>query len=129
MTTDQKPPLEIRTSWWNFFWHWVFCWLLVPPIVAWWRRQQVVLRIFEDRVSIEKGVLNKEVTDFFIDDIRSIEVRQSLIQRMLHIGNLVISTAASAEYEEEIPGVPDPIQLKELILSRRQSRPSRPATE
>ena len=126
---EHEPLTEVRPSYWNYFWYWFFFWLLIPPIMAWCKRQKVVLRIYADRISVERGVLSKEVTDFFIDDIRSIEVRQSIFKRILHIGDIVISTAASAEYEEEIPGVPDPLKLKELILSKRQAHPSHPTTE
>ena len=45
--TDEKLLLEARPSWWNFFWHLVFFWLIIPPIIALWKRQALVLRVYD----------------------------------------------------------------------------------
>src|SRR5438093_795677 len=65
--------LEARPSWWDFFWHLVFFFLIVPVIIAWVRRHSLVLRVYEDRVSLERGFLSKQVSDVFIVDIRDIQ--------------------------------------------------------
>ena len=73
--------LEARPSWWNFFWYFVFGWLIVPLVVALWRRKAVVLRVYHNRVTLERGILSKEYRDFFINDIRSVDVDQGLLGR------------------------------------------------
>jgi membrane protein YdbS with pleckstrin-like domain len=115
-----KLLLETRPSWWAFFWYLAFAWLLVPLLVAWLRRKSEVLRVFEDRVSVERGIVAKNYTEFFIRDIRSIDVDQGLWGRMAGIGDLRISTAATVEADETLRGVPDPKGIRDLLIARRQ---------
>jgi membrane protein YdbS with pleckstrin-like domain len=110
---------EVRASWWNFFWHLVFFWLVVPLIIAWYRRASMKLRIFPGRISIERGVFSKCYQDYLPRDIRSIDVDQSFAARLVGIGNITISTAATAEASEKIEGIPDPKGIRELILAQR----------
>ena len=118
---DAQPVLlEVRPSWWNFFWHLLFCWLIVPLVVALYRRHGFVMRIYADRVAIEEGVFAKEHREFFIKDIRSIDVIQGLWSRLCNIGTVTISTAASVDAAEEARGVPGPMAIKELLIRQRQ---------
>lgn len=110
---------EVRPSWWNYFWHWVFFFLIVPPLVAWYRRASIVLRVFSGRITIERGVFSKCYQDYLPRDIRSIDIDQSLLARMANIGDITISTAATTEASEKIEGIPDPKAIRELILRQR----------
>jgi uncharacterized membrane protein YdbT with pleckstrin-like domain len=113
---------EVRPSWWNFFWYLCFCWLIVPLIVAWWRRRSVVLRIYPGRIMLERGLVSKSYREFMARDIRSIEIDQGLLARIVGIGNLTISTAATVDPDEEIEGIPDPKGIRDLILAQRQGQ-------
>jgi len=117
---SNKLLLEARSSWWAYFWHLVFAWLLVPLLIAWFRRKSEVLRIYEDRVSIEKGLFTKSYQEYFIRDIRSIDVDQSFWGRMVGIGNLTISTAATVEADETLQGLPNPKAIRDLLIAKRQ---------
>lgn len=113
---------EVRPSWWGYFWHLVFFWLIVPPIVAYFRRASTVLRIFPDRLTLTRGILSKCYRDYNPRDIRSIDVDQTFFQRMVGIGDLTISTAATAEGAEEIKSIPNPTAVRDLILAQRGNR-------
>jgi len=113
--------MEVRPSWWKFFWHLVFAWLLIPLLVAIYRRHSLVLRIYSDRVALERGIFTKEHREFFIKDIRSIDVDQTILERLVGIGDLTISTAATVDAAEEIPGVPAPMRVKDLLIAQRQT--------
>ena len=117
---DEKLLLEARPSWWNFFWHFVFFWLIIPLIVALWKRRALVLRVYDDRVSLEKGVLSKNFTEVFIKDIRTINIKQSLIQRIFKIGDVMIATAGTSGYEHFAYGLPAPKRIKDLIIEQRR---------
>jgi hypothetical protein len=110
---------EVRPSHWNFFWHWFFFFLIVPPIIAWFRRASMVMRVFPNRITIERGVFSKCYQDYLPRDIRSIDIDQSFFARLVGIGDITISTAASAEGSEKLPGIPDPKGIRELILKQR----------
>jgi uncharacterized membrane protein YdbT with pleckstrin-like domain len=116
----QSVLLEVRPSWWTFGWHLLFFWLLVPLLVALYRRHSFVMRIYTDRVSVEEGFFAKESSEFFIKDIRSIDVRQGVWGRLVGIGDVTISTAATIEAAEEARGVPQPNRIKDLLIAQRQ---------
>jgi membrane protein YdbS with pleckstrin-like domain len=110
---------EIRPSWWHFFWHLFFFWLIVPLIIALCRRAATILRIYANRITLERGLFSKCYQDFIPRDIRSIDVDQSFLQRLVGIGDITISTAATVEASEKIEGIPDPKGARELILAQR----------
>ena len=111
--------VEVRPSWWNYFWYWVFFFLIVPPIIAACRRSSTILRVYPNRVTLERGLFSKCYQDYLPRDIRSIDIDQSFGQRMVGIGDITISTAATAEGSEKIEGIPDPKGIRELILAQR----------
>lgn len=112
--------LEARPSGWNFIWHWVFFWLVLPPIIALWRKAALVLRVYGDRVVLEKGLLSKDIKEVFISDIRTVDTRQSLLQRTFKIGDVMIATAGTSGYEDIAYGLPDPRGIKDLVITQRQ---------
>lgn len=111
---------EVRPSWWNYFWHLVFFFLIVPPIIAACRRAATVLRIYTNRITLERGLFSKCYQDYLPRDIRSIDIDQSFFARMAGIGDITISTAATVEAAEKIEGIPDPKGVRELILAQRR---------
>jgi len=118
-TTANELLVEVRPSCWNFFWYWFFFFLIVPPIIAWYRRASLVLRVFTNRITVERGVFSKCYQDYLPRDIRSIDIDQSFLARMVGIGNITISTAATAEASERLEGIPNPRRVRELILQQR----------
>jgi uncharacterized membrane protein YdbT with pleckstrin-like domain len=94
----------------------------VPLIVAWWRRASVVLRIYPGRITLERGLVSKCYREFMARDIRSIDIDQGLLARIVGIGDLTISTAATVDPAEEIEGIPDPKTIRDLILAQRQGQ-------
>lgn len=116
------PLLEVRPSWWGYFWHLFFFWLIVPPFIAFFQRASTVLRIFPDRITLERGLFSKCYQDFNPQDIRSIDIDQSLLQRMVGIGSITISTSATVEASEQIKSIPDPKAVRDLIMAQRGNR-------
>jgi len=116
----EKPLLEVQPSWWYFFWYLVFGWLIVPVIVALWKKAGLVLKIYADKVVLERGVLSKHITQVLISDIRSLDTKQNLMQRAVNIGDVMIATAGISGYEMIAQGLPDPRGIVNLILKQRQ---------
>lgn len=117
--TAQAPILEVRPSWWRFFWYLAFSWLIVPLLIAIVKRNSLVLRVYPDRLNLEIGWMSKRMLDIYIADMRTIEVRQSFWQRMLNIGRLEIDTAGSTDDELIADGIPDPVGLRSRIQELR----------
>jgi uncharacterized membrane protein YdbT with pleckstrin-like domain len=82
----------------------------------------VVLRIYPGRITLERGLLSKSYRELIIRDIRSVEIDQSLLARVIGIGDLTISTAARVDADEEIEGIPNPKAVRDLILAQRQGQ-------
>lgn len=116
---SKKILCEIRPSWWLYFWHVLFCWLVVPILVAWWRRASVVLQILPGRLVLSRGMFSKCYREFMARDIRAIDIDQSFINRLVDIGSLTISTAATVDADERIDGIPHPHAVRDLILAQR----------
>jgi uncharacterized membrane protein YdbT with pleckstrin-like domain len=110
---------QVRPSWWGYFWHLFFFWLIVPPIIAYFHRAATVLQIYSDRIHLERGLLSKCYRDYDPRDIRSIDIDQNFFQRLVGIGDLTISTAATVEAAEQIYSIPDPKGVRDLILAQR----------
>jgi len=115
-----KLLFEARPSWKYFLGHILFSWLIIPLIIALWKRAALVLRIYSDTVVLEKGVLSKSLTELYISDLRVIDIKQSLVQRIFKIGEVRIGTAATSSYECVAYGMPNPKAIKELILNQRK---------
>ena len=120
MTELEMPLLEVRPSWWNYFWHVFFFWLIVPLIIALVRRNALVLRVYADRVSLERGLMSKQVSDVFITDITDIQVTQGFWQRLFGLGDVDLGTSAVSGWEEAAYGLPRAMEIRELILSQRR---------
>lgn len=119
-TNAGKPLLKAHPSWWNFFWHLVFGWLIIPLIIALWKRAGLVLYVYADRVVLERGVISKHITQLLIPDIRSVDTKQGVMQRILRVGDVLIGTAGFAGYEITAQGLPNPRGIANLILRQRQ---------
>jgi len=120
-TKAKKPLLKAQPSWWNFFWHLAFGWLIIPLIIAFWRRASMLLFVYKDNVILERGVLSKNTTQVLISDIRSLDTKQSFVQRIFRVGDIAIGTAGMFGYEIVAQGLPNPKSVANLILRQRRN--------
>ncbi len=120
VSRDEELLVEVRPSRWNFFWYYIFFFLIFTLIVAWWKRASAILRVFTDRVVLEKGILNKSYKEIFLADIRAIDVEQKFGQRILGYGDILIATAGTEGYELEVKAIPKPKLIRDLIIQLRQ---------
>jgi hypothetical protein len=114
--------LEVQPSWWGYFWYIFFFFLVFPPIIAFFKRASTVLRVYPERITIERGIFSKCYQDYNPKDIRSIDVDQSFLARLVGIGDLTISTSATVEAAEKLVCFPDPKGVRDLILSQRENQ-------
>jgi uncharacterized membrane protein YdbT with pleckstrin-like domain len=93
--------------------------VVVVVITQWIKSYLTRLTVTATRVTLRKGILTKRIEEVRIVDIRNITIDQRLLQRMLDIGDLGLSTAGQADVELEIANIPRPWQAKEAIDSAR----------
>jgi uncharacterized membrane protein YdbT with pleckstrin-like domain len=89
----------------------VFVYLLVGLIyhrLSW--RYLIDGEIIESR----EGVIARKVRSIRVRDLRNINVNQTLMQRILNVGDVEFSSAGGSGIEVTFRGVSDPLQVKAL---------------
>jgi uncharacterized membrane protein YdbT with pleckstrin-like domain len=66
----------------------------------------------------ERGILSKDRLSVSLRHVRSVEVKQSFVNRILGVGTIEVSTAGD-EPEFTVEDLPDPHEVREAI-SRAQ---------
>lgn len=94
---------------------------IVLILLPWWLlASNTRLTVTNERVSFKTGILAKNIREIFLSDIRSIEIDQTFQQRIFNTGKVEISSAAAADAEISITGVPNPYEVKRLIDEYRR---------
>ena len=100
--------------------------LLIIGIVTWaiipLAHRSVSWRITSDRLMEQRGILATSRREVELQDIRSIEVTRQLRQRLAGLGNVVIASAASADYMIRMTDVYDPDGVAETVRKARLKR-------
>jgi uncharacterized membrane protein YdbT with pleckstrin-like domain len=72
------------------------------------RRIQTTYTITNRRLTIDTGLLSRELHETRLERVQNVNCRQSLFQRMLGVGSVDFDTAGGAEYDFTFHGVADP---------------------
>ena len=68
---------------------------------------------------VEKGLLSKDIKEIFLTDIRTVDLKQSLLQRIFGIGDILIATSGTDSYEDMARGLPKARDIQDLISNQR----------
>ncbi|MFH7319281.1 PH domain-containing protein [Desulfurivibrio sp. D14AmB] len=74
-----------------------------------------------DNVAVRSGIIARKVLSIRHRHIRSIEVRQSIMERLLGVGNVEMASAATGDTEVKFRWVASPTRIKEEIEKWIQS--------
>lgn len=85
-------------------------------------RRNTSWSLTSDRLIERSGLLASRRREMELADVRSIEVTRSLRQRLFGLGNVMIASAASAEFLIRLSNVPDPEQVAEMLRQARLKR-------
>ena len=110
---------------WALFFVWII--LIGRGVAEWWSTQFVVTN---RRVIFRRGVVSKAGYEIPIDRVQDVGYRQSVLQRMVGAGDLLVQSSAS-EGQTAIRDIPNPVRLNELITQARDGTlpTSQPAAE
>jgi uncharacterized membrane protein YdbT with pleckstrin-like domain len=117
----QANPAMFRSSPARFLLVVFLCFLLVgiPILIAWWLTcKSTELTVTDERVSLRKGILSKQLNEVKLDHVRNVQLRQGVLQRMLGVGWIGISSAGQGGLEIEVDGIPAPDRVKAIIDER-----------
>lgn len=126
---EESLLLVARPSRWIAWKYYLLSFLIVPLFYALVERHRLKFMVYSDRIVLEQGILSKDMKVIFIEDIRTIDVRQTFVQRLLKIGDIMIATAGTSDYEDVVRGMPDPAGIKDLIMARRTAEDTIPVEE
>ena len=79
------------------------------------RRVQTTYSITNQRLTIETGLLTRELHETRLERVQNVNSHQTLSQRMLRVGSVDFDTAASAEYNFAFHGVSHPRQIVRTV--------------
>lgn len=91
---------------------------------AFFRVYNVRFLIDNRGIKSQTGILalRQRITRIRFEDIRSIETEQSILDRMLNIGDVEIGTAATGGIEIVFQGVAAPLEVQIMIQTERDHR-------
>lgn len=105
---------------------------LVWLIVRYLRWITSVYAVTTSRVIIQRGILGRSFDEIPVGQVRGVDVRQSVFQRLLGYGTVRVSSeggiTARSIGNEDWEGIPKPFEFQRLIESANQalSRPTPP---
>ncbi|MEM7693284.1 MAG: PH domain-containing protein [Pseudomonadota bacterium] len=99
--------------------------LLVPFVVGifwlgWWYivNRSTIVTVDDERVTLRRGVFNKENIEVEMTSIRTVRVDQTFVDRIFNCGILKVFTAGD-EPDIEQGGLPDPSRLRTVMRQAR----------
>ncbi len=75
----------------------------------------IKLTVTNKRTTLRTGLIAKSTTEVQHDDIRNLQVDQSIGQRILGSGDLAISSSGQDDLEVCVKGIPNPNDVADLI--------------
>ncbi len=88
---------------------------LVLLCVIIYRQASNLFYVKNKRVESQKGIISRDIRSIALADIRNINLKQGIVGRLLDIGVLEFSSAASSGVEVKWWGVKNPMRIKEQI--------------
>jgi uncharacterized membrane protein YdbT with pleckstrin-like domain len=91
------------------------------------RRLQTTYTVTTERLTIERGLMTRELHEARLERVQNVNLRQSLLDRMLAVGTIDFDTAGGAAYEFAFVGVAEPKRLARTVdkaLRERLVQPS-----
>jgi uncharacterized membrane protein YdbT with pleckstrin-like domain len=92
-------------------------------ILLYWyiKTRATALTVTDQELMYERGILSKDRTSVSLKHIRSVNIAQGFINRILGVGTVQISTAGD-EPEFTIADMPDPYVIQEAIAKAQEMR-------
>ncbi|MGI9012706.1 MAG: PH domain-containing protein [Phycisphaerales bacterium] len=85
--------------------------------IKWWVDAHLWIRLVvsDKRTVKHEGIIRRHSTEVLHDHVRSVDIRQNFLQRILNVGYIGIDSAGQDDIEIEIHDIPGPHKVKEII--------------
>lgn len=85
-------------------------------------RRHLAWSLTSERLIERRGVLSTRRRELELADVRSVEVDRRFSQRMLGLGDVIVASAASADFVIRLLDIPDPERIAEILRQARTKR-------
>ncbi len=92
---------------------------LIIMLIWWLMCKSERLIITEESIELQTGLLSKHQNEIFFEDIRNVQIKQSLCDRIFNVGYIGISSAGQDGIEIEISGIHNPDAIRDFIFDNR----------
>ena len=93
-------------------------------VTAVYDRFQAFYRITTARLICKYGILTTRSIELDLQDIRTINVTQNLMQKVLNLGDMEFATASGSAKDAYLRNIEDPEKLKEAIHALKSTHPA-----
>ena len=110
----------------------IAAWLAIPCVIlavgaagwfAWWwltTHWWMRLIISNKRTVRHEGIIRRHTTEVLHDHVRSVDINQTFMQRILKVGSIGIDSAGQDGVEIEVRDIPAPYEVKRVIDQYRK---------
>lgn len=88
---------------------------LLIVLVGFIRRLSTTYTITNRRLTIESGVLSRDLHQTRLARVQNVNLRQNVLERILRVGDVDFDTAASADYDFSFRGVAGPRDIVQTV--------------
>ncbi|MEM9083283.1 MAG: PH domain-containing protein [Planctomycetota bacterium] len=110
--------VSLDTNWLIAFWVFLVLALLCWGTLAYWwitTTLSMSLSVTNKRVTEHRGLLSKSTDEVLIDHIRNVQVHQGVVDRIMGVGRIGISSAGQDDIEIQMADIPKPHRLKDIL--------------
>ncbi|MDR1873787.1 MAG: PH domain-containing protein [Synergistaceae bacterium] len=79
------------------------------------RRSRLTFIVKPDEIALEQGIIGRHSIEISTRSIRTIQVRQNLMQRILNVGDILVASSGTEEYEIRAVNLPNPHAIRDKI--------------
>jgi len=93
----------------------------IPILIVWYLECRATnLIVTDQRTTLRRGILSKKTNEVYHDNVRNVQIHQTLMDRIFKVGYIGISSAGQGGVEIEVKGIPNPEEVKSLIDKHRE---------
>jgi uncharacterized membrane protein YdbT with pleckstrin-like domain len=86
-----------------------------------YRRFRIMLIVKLDEIALEKGFVGRHSIEISTKNIKTIQVKQSVIQRILDTGDILVASPGTDEYEIIVNNMPSPHAIRDIMQKRERA--------
>lgn len=101
---------------------WYFCLIFILSAIAniCYKRLSSKLILKPHEITLEQGLFGRESVVINIKNIRTIQIKQTLMQRLLNVGDVLIASTGADKYEIFVAKMPSPQEIRDAVQIRER---------